>query len=905
MRNVHGFMKKLLYLLPALLLIAGTAIPASAYNVSGTVSYSGSKSGQIYLSLQNSNGLGTSIPVKGAFTIRGVPNGSYNLNAYMDNIGNGFQHASNPIGSTSVTVSNGNATADVALADPSVVTPSAPAWVFVAPADGGVYVRWDAPTQNGIQIADSYSVYWGTDSGLNTGSRLDIPADDQNFLVVNGLTNGQSYYFRVTAKTGSSGNAASDIAGPVTVGAPTGGYNVSGTVTLNNFTATGHNLYVAVTDNSSKMFVSRIASPVSPQSFTVSGVQNGNYMVYVFVDMNDDGILNLGDIENGSSAAPSITVNNGAVTGLAITLKKSDVHAKVRTDHYSGIGPASYTLNFDVQKMTKQPVNVVITGGPAGITYPTDIAFNSENGGFAFWAPESPTPVTGDIYTFSVTYSDTTSDSNVQATITGINSSFPTIVSPVGSISGPGSTTPTFSWTAPVPLPSGANFYQLWLSPQNQGDIWASDKIPIGNTSVPYNNDGSASQPALTPGTTYIWAVGVQDSIGNRAYAQSSFNVAAITVSGIVADSPTMGGAPISGAKVELIGNPSVYTTTDGSGHFSLPGLPYGTNFALKTSKDGYLPSYSANINSIYDIADPAATVLFTATEVNMYWGVPAGKGAITAIAVDAANWASNQSGVTVTAASALHPSSPYPVTYFNGTLPFSGSSTFSNGLVFVLNVDDGDTVTLHATKTGWGFYDSIATVHGDSVSEALLMGAPAQRTLSVAVPGAGTGSGTVTGSGQRNSTTVDLSFGTNYSGAFDTGTQVTLHAAAGQYSTFTGWSGACTGTGDCAVTMDTDKSATATFDFYTAHKAHTAGTSNYFPTLQEAYNDPSSTGNTNAILAWGVDFTESLNASQSKTVSIKGGYDSGYSLNTGYTNLIGSLTIGAGTVTVENLVVK
>jgi len=43
--------------------------------------------------------------------------------------------------------------------------------------------------------------------------------------------------------------------------------------------------------------------------------------------------------------------------------------------------------------------------------------------------------------------------------------------------------------------------------------------------------------------------------------------------------------------------------------------------------------------------------------------------------------------------------------------------------------------------------------------------------------------------------------------------TQVTLTAAAHPGSTFTGWSGACAGTGTCVVTMDQARNVTATFD--------------------------------------------------------------------------------------------
>jgi len=69
-----------------------------------------------------------------------------------------------------------------------------------------------------------------------------------------------------------------------------------------------------------------------------------------------------------------------------------------------------------------------------------------------------------------------------------------------------------------------------------------------------------------------------------------------------------------------------------------------------------------------------------------------------------------------------------------------------------------------------------------------------------------GNGSGTVTSSPG----------GINCPGAcsapFDLGTAACLTATASSGSTFAGWSGACSGTGACNVTMDTDQAVTATF---------------------------------------------------------------------------------------------
>lgn len=74
-----------------------------------------------------------------------------------------------------------------------------------------------------------------------------------------------------------------------------------------------------------------------------------------------------------------------------------------------------------------------------------------------------------------------------------------------------------------------------------------------------------------------------------------------------------------------------------------------------------------------------------------------------------------------------------------------------------------------------------------------------------VTVSLAGTGTGTVTGSGIACPGTCSQS----YPG----GTAVVLTAAAGaDGSTFDGWSGACTGTGACNLSIDSDRAVTATF---------------------------------------------------------------------------------------------
>jgi hypothetical protein len=80
----------------------------------------------------------------------------------------------------------------------------------------------------------------------------------------------------------------------------------------------------------------------------------------------------------------------------------------------------------------------------------------------------------------------------------------------------------------------------------------------------------------------------------------------------------------------------------------------------------------------------------------------------------------------------------------------------------------------------------------------------PSEFALTV-VP-AGTGSGTVT------SSPAGINCGVDCSEAYAAGTEVTLAATPTSGSTFSGWSGACTGAGACKVTMSQARSVTATF---------------------------------------------------------------------------------------------
>jgi hypothetical protein len=116
------------------------------------------------------------------------------------------------------------------------------------------------------------------------------------------------------------------------------------------------------------------------------------------------------------------------------------------------------------------------------------------------------------------------------------------------------------------------------------------------------------------------------------------------------------------------------------------------------------------------------------------------------------------------------------------------------------------------------------ALLGGHAVMHALVAAPPNNggtnpgTTFQLSITTAGTGKG---GVGSYPGALLCGSAGGSCLAAFPTGTTVVLDAIAASGSAFTGWSGACSGTGSCTVVMASDQSVTATFgpppgDLYT-----------------------------------------------------------------------------------------
>ena len=132
-----------------------------------------------------------------------------------------------------------------------------------------------------------------------------------------------------------------------------------------------------------------------------------------------------------------------------------------------------------------------------------------------------------------------------------------------------------------------------------------------------------------------------------------------------------------------------------------------------------------------------------------------------------------------------------------------------------VPNLSEG--VTYYFAATAYNTSQKEST-YSNEISRTMSITLPKQHTLKVSKGETGKGKGSVT------SSPGGIICGADCTEAYNTGTTVTLSALPDGNSVFSGWSGACTGTGACAVTMDAANSVTATFTLKTYTITATAG---------------------------------------------------------------------------------
>jgi hypothetical protein len=599
------------------------------YAVSGTVSYTGTAAGPVDVALQYQcpgggfgTILGTSIPAPGAFTINGASPGSYTVQAWRDAAHSNWPNASDPTGSSAVfAVSDANATGvSITLADPAPFAfPSVRPFVGAIPIDQGVVLSASIPfvdfsqvpvfwegISGELEVATSYTVQWSTDQNfINDVQSKSFPATGGSGYtwVLNGLTNGQLLYFRDQGVVGGITSSWSPTWGPTTVGKPSGPVTVSGIATFAN-AATGP-LYISfesqTTNNTNKTYYTEIASPVSPQHYTIQLPADGNYSTYAYIDQNNDDILNdNGDMISsgaynlavaGSSADMDFELQGGGSSFFSGELENN------QTVSYLGSTRQDYSLIAYAWSGSKQLTAMELVSGP-NVIVPQDLyrcewePAISFCGGFTL---DGNPPNIGDAYGIKLTYSDGSTETKTY-TLASVPSSFGANATPSGIGT---NLTPNISWIDPA---NASDYTYTFSFSGSSNDVFESWTIPAAGYGLsfpssidsltwgvdPTGGGNLPSQASLISGGSYDWGVSATDSYGNISNLSAGYYLGEARVYLPTANPATLGAATVgqsySGTIVALNGSSSdVFTVTglcdgltssSGGGTLSIGGTP-------------------------------------------------------------------------------------------------------------------------------------------------------------------------------------------------------------------------------------------------------------------------------------------------------------------------------------------
>ena len=254
----------------------------------------------------------------------------------------------------------------------SGTTVSPPVYLSAVGGDKQISLTWAA-----VSGATSYTLYWGSATGVTKGSGTAITSATSPY-VHKGLTNGSPYYYVVTATKGATESADSTeaTATPKATGnPPSAPINLvavagSGKVTLSwqpVSGATGYTLYWSTTKGVTKSSGTAINSAGSPQSH--GGLTNGTTYYYVVTAKNGFGESSE-SLEASAKPQSGVTVPTAPKGLVAVAGDK-----KVSLSWPAVSGATSYTLYWSlsssvskstgtgVSKVTSPYVHSPLTNG--------------------------------------------------------------------------------------------------------------------------------------------------------------------------------------------------------------------------------------------------------------------------------------------------------------------------------------------------------------------------------------------------------------------------------------------------------------------------------------------------------------------------------------------------------------
>ncbi len=484
-------------------------------SLSGTVAYAGSKPGRIRLRVVDQAGadlnLGTSIPGPGPFTIRGLQRAdAYEVHAFKDVGGTGFEVPENPSGSAAFTFDGAvNVTGvNVTVVDSPPPPLTAPFLLEAALGGAGAVVLWEP--DDFIE----HRLYWSSTPNPGPTNKLGVVTVRPTLrpvAFVSLMAPVSALHFALVAVQNGVESAPKYASASLTPG----GGALSVEVSLPSPAPTGKLYVLAVNESTGSLHAGYVDAPQALQTVTLTGLSAGRHVLRGYLDRGRVGELDPADLTSEATYGLRLTVavkSSGTVTAPRMVLAGGDRKAIVATEVRQAPNALSQVA-LTVVGGNELPAGAALMSGP-GVTGIRDLV-PGELGLFSTSVRRTAAPAAGDAYALAVSSPDG-GTSTLTATVAR---SLP--IATTASPSGTASVMPTFTWSFTPALPADTWVY-VEVQMQQGLPVWRSNWLSPTTTSVAYNVDGTAFYP-LSAAVPYEWLLHVVDSNGNHSVTRKTF----------------------------------------------------------------------------------------------------------------------------------------------------------------------------------------------------------------------------------------------------------------------------------------------------------------------------------------------------------------------------------------------
>ncbi len=398
-----------------------------------------------------------------------------------------YQGDSNYAGSVSSTL-----TVNVVIAVPNptftlVSPPDAPTGLSSTPGNSQVVLNWTAPANNGGDPVTGYNIYQGTSSGAET--ILTSTSTTATMFTSTGLTNGTTYYFKVTAVSpAGEGPFSNEVsATPATVaGAPTTlAATASDTEVDLNWTSpannggdpvTGYNIYQGTSSGAETILTS---TSTTATMFTSTGLTNGTTYYFKVTAVSPAGE---GPFSNEVSATPATVA--GAPTTLAATASDTEVDLNWTSPANNGGDPVT---GYNIYQGTSSGAETILTSTSTTATMFTSTGLTN-----------------GTTYYFKVTAVSPAGEGPFSNEVSATPATLPAATSGLSATAGNGRA--VLNWTAPANNGGSAiTSYNVYDGTSRGGETLLQS---TGSSAPTFTVTG------LTNGTPYFFEVTAVNGVG-------------------------------------------------------------------------------------------------------------------------------------------------------------------------------------------------------------------------------------------------------------------------------------------------------------------------------------------------------------------------------------------------------